>query len=364
MTDRDENRQNSEAIEAGPSAWSLLAVQAPEPMFTEEEVLTLSPSSIQTFMTCPRRFYYQSVLYLKSETSEGASMGLLIHSLMEVFNRQFGQHPYTPERLRALAEKLFTFETERSSLLEEDQFRPEDLKRLSRLDPLSLHELKLRVMTAIEDLARKGYFAEPVQSIRFEVPFRGSFEAIERCQYSCRADALIERTDGSWEIIDYKFYGPTRFAIRPSGSGLSDRLLSALEPLPSGDLSHSERFKTTDSKPRDPQLPLYYLASQQDEAYRGKVKEAALQIIRPPFPDNPEQGAIRIPLPSEALEAGLPQWQADLKQYIAEPVLNGTALSPNPGRHCLQCSFLAICDSASEEDESGPEAGTEGGAHD
>lgn len=346
----------------GESLWSQLPRQAPAPLFSEDEILTMSPSSLSTFIQCPRRFFYQSRLYLPSETSEGASMGILVHGLMEIFNSAFEPTNHTLERLLGITETLFSATSLEEFLqaepLPESQTKPlaDMLDRLGQMDPLSRFELQSRIVSAFQDLERKGYFAQPVQAVRAEQTFSFPLPNFPRCHLKGRMDTLLQRQDGTWEIVDYKFYGPNQFNLKdPNNPKLTERLLSALKPLPEGNLSHKERFKTSPSAPRDAQLPIYFLATQEAEALqdiRGSVSAVALQIIRPPFPENPAQGSIGISIPSDQLEAGLEQWQADFKAYVAQAILESTHLAPNPGQQCRSCTFLAICEGqVAEEDE-------------
>jgi hypothetical protein len=323
-------------------------------LFSEDEILTLSPSSLSTFIQCPRRFFYQSKLYLPSETSEGASMGILVHGLMEIFNTAFDPANHKLERLLSLTETLFSATSAEDLLQAEPSLKnqikslADMLDRLGQMDPLSRFELQNRVVSAFQDLERKGYFAQPVQAIRAEETFSFPLPNFPRCHLKGRMDTLLQRSDGTWEIVDYKFYGPNQFNLKdPNSPKLTERLLSALKPLPEGEISHKERFKTTASAPRDAQLPIYFLATQEAETFqeiRGSVNAVVLQIIRPPFPENPAQGSIAISVSPDQLEAGLDQWQSDFKTYVAQAILESTDLAPNPGQQCRSCTYLAVCE--------------------
>lgn len=325
-----------------PSLWALLPAQAPEPLFIEDESLPLTASALKLYLECPRKFFYQHLLGLPGEESEAANLGSIIHSLMEVFNRRFGERPYTPETLRELAHRFFDVETPVEDL-KQLGFPSREIRRVQALDPLARHDLQKRLLASIEDLAQKGYFNQPLQSLQVEEAFEFTVTALPGCQVKARIDALLEHPDGTWDIVDYKFYGPDRFSLRDPAK-LAERLLSACEPLPNGDLPHRERFKTSDAKPRDYQLPLYYMATQQDARFQGKIRQLALQIIRPPLPENPKQGAIRVAIDAVELEERIPQLLQDLQQYIVEPIRQGEALAICPGRHCLQCGYLSLCE--------------------
>jgi CRISPR/Cas system-associated exonuclease Cas4 (RecB family) len=330
----------------GQSAWAQSPRQPLEPIFQPDEKMPLSPSALSTFFQCPRRYYFEKLVGLRSETTPEAGMGTLIHKLMEVFNKQCRPETHTVSELTRLAERLFDLD-------ETAGFDAKTLAEVSELSALTRVELKRRLLAALTDLNEKGYFQEPIRSV---VPEKGydnlEIEPLGPCQVTVRMDALLERPDGTWDLVDYKFYGPNQHNLKSADPNkLAERILSALEPLPEGELSHGERFKSTDAKPRNPQLPLYYLTTQQDPDFKGKIRSTWLQIIRPPFPDNSAQGAIRLAVTSEQLDAGLDQWVSDIRQYVVEPTVAATVLPVNPARHCTSCSFLAVCEAAGNDGE-------------
>ncbi|MBY0402630.1 MAG: PD-(D/E)XK nuclease family protein, partial [Cyanobacteria bacterium] len=96
--------------------------------------------------------------------------------------------------------------------------------------------------------------------------------------------------------------------------------------------------------PRDQQLILYYCLSQEIPEFKGKVDQVTLQIIRPPFPNQPQQGSISISISKEEIEEGLTQWKADLQRYVIEPIRTQETFEVNPGRHCQYCSYVSICE--------------------
>jgi hypothetical protein len=344
----------------GHSTWARWPKQlSGEAVYQPSDTLSLSPSSLNTYMQCPRKFFYQKTLGLRGESSEEASMGTLIHRLMEVFNKTLNSpQDHTLDRLMGWVETLFAPENfstlpplnpenrdihQQGSLPE--AFQNKDLLPLKNLTLLARSELKDRVVSALEDLSAKGYFQKPFLSIHSEYGFGpdAKITGLENCSFSARVDAIIQRSASLWEIVDYKFYGPNQFKILEEDK-LKKRLLSALEPLPEGNLSHSERFKMTEASPRDQQLILYYCLSQETLEFKGKVDQVSLQIIRPPFPNQPQQGSIHIGISRDEIERGLPQWKADLQRYVIDPIRTQDTFDVNPGRHCQYCSYVSICE--------------------
>jgi ATP-dependent helicase/DNAse subunit B len=134
-------------------------------------VITLSPSAIQDYVLCPRKFYYGRVLRVHTEQNQAASIGILIHRLMEVFNQLYGQTPeqYTPEHLMRLKTELF----DTMPLSQDSHFTENDRNRLESLEPLARSDLEKRVTAALEDMIAKGYFSRPVRRVFPEVRLSG-----------------------------------------------------------------------------------------------------------------------------------------------------------------------------------------------
>ncbi|MBY0404575.1 MAG: PD-(D/E)XK nuclease family protein, partial [Cyanobacteria bacterium] len=151
----------------GHSPWASWPKQlSTEAVYQPADTLSLSPSSLNTYMQCPRKFFYQKTLGLRGESSEEASMGTLIHRLMEVFNKTLNSpQDHTLERLMACVETLFSPEnfsthppvnpenrgTHQQQNLPE-AFQDKDLLPLKNLTLLARSELKYRVVSALQDL--------------------------------------------------------------------------------------------------------------------------------------------------------------------------------------------------------------------
>jgi superfamily I DNA/RNA helicase len=309
------------------------------------EPLILSPSGIKTFMTCPRQFYYSRLLRLPQERSPAATIGELIHSLMERFNRSYQPGNYTAERLSGLARELFALAHDRDKL-EAAGYSERDWLRVDSLNELTLMEARQRFQASVEDLERKGFFVryQTVKAIEAEVPLpRLNTAELPGCQIQGTADALMQFEDGSWEILDYKTYF-RRFPASPARcqSHFENFALAALPDGP--DISISERFsvKLHPDYPADYQLPLYFLAFNEDPRFRGRLRGAAIQLIRPQAPDKPEQGSIRLELTAQAIMESAPQLLADLQRYVVEPIQNSTSLAINLDS-CEYCPYTAVC---------------------
>ncbi len=344
-----------EAPYIGQSVWAQLPPQDSEPLFAPDEMLTLSASSLKTYMQCLRQFYYKHLLRLPQPSSEAATLGTLIHRVMEVFNRQAKPGAYTAEALQAVVHQLFQF----ASCPDEFNaagFKEQDAVVLSKMTPLALFQLRQRLMASIEDLAEKGYF-DRYGTMRRVEPERAlenvTLPGLERVRFRGSLDAAIELADGSVEILDYKTF---RNAYRTGLDKCEAHFQDILIPLPDEQsLSHQERFKSrlSSTYPTDYQLPLYYLACLQAPELSAKLRAVVLQLIRPAFPENPYQGSIRLAIAGECIEACATQLIDELRRFIIEPILTSERFLPNPDRRaCSQCAYYGICEAANEDSQS------------
>jgi superfamily I DNA/RNA helicase len=350
---------------SGESAWSCLEKQPDEALFAPDETITLSASSIKTYMTCPRQFYYKHLLRLPQSSSEAAALGTLVHRVMEVFNTQADRTNYTPERLKTLVDTLFLFSDSPDTFLEAG-FTEQDARKLSVLSHLTLISLRERLSEAVDDLVRKGYFQRygQLRQVEAEKMLRDiTLEGLERCRLTGVVDALIQLEDGRWDILDYKTFST---AYGTAVDRCEQHFRSTLEPLSEAEgLTHGERFAATRSRsyPKDYQLPLYYLACNQDPLYRGKLRSVALQIVRPAFPERPEQGAILLEIMADEVEAKKEQLISDIRRFIVDPILSGDSFEANPNPDaCGFCAYAGICQSgdASDMDSSADSNSKEG----
>ena len=342
------------------SLWAQLTPpDAGEDIYSASEQITLSPTALKNYIACPRKFYYRHVLNLKESESHSASVGLLIHRLMEVFNTGFGQKPYTQQRLKALAANLFdTPATERESLLGEG-FKDSDFTMLDALTPVEHDDLRSDVLASIEDLIAKGYFTytQDAQQILSEVELpKDTIEGIERVLWKGKIDALIEHENGQWDVIDYKHYNARRFA---SGTTHAQNKFSQnlFAPLLSDTPTHEKKFAP--KKEYEYQLPLYYLALNQQALYQNKLGKLVLQIIRPEFPGKPEQGAIPLSMDvsdNNTMTEVSARVREDIRTHITQPLLSAQQFETVSGRQCTYCSYQLVCDASTTADDETGEA--------
>lgn len=344
----------------GKSVWADLPQQEQEPVFSPDFELLTSPTAMGTYMRCPRQYFYKHLLKLPEGGTAAASLGTLVHKVMEVFNSQTRPGGFTKERLTDLAEALFTFESDPNRFVMAG-YSEREKRELSQMTPLALSSLRIRLLASIEDLNDKGYFDRyaSLKAVQAEKEIRDvAIDGIDRCRFKGKIDAVIQLADGNWEVVDYKTYGNSKYAAKWDLCEQNFRKI--LEPLPEEEgLSHRDRFagKMNATYPIDYQLPLYYLACRQDAAYQGKLEGISLQLVRPRFPENPQQGAIRLEISAQELDAHQARLTQDIQNYIVNPILGSSYFPAMPGPNaCDYCAYAGICEGAQADDEPGGEA--------
>lgn len=352
--DADVQTESPFARYIGKSAWADLEAQEAEPVFDADAVLTTSPTAISTYMKCPRQYYYRHLLGLPSKGTVSASLGTLVHKVMELFNSQTQPGEYTVERLTDLAEALFCFETE-PNRFHLAGYGERERRELTEMSRLAVDALRVRLLASIADLKDKGYFDRygTMKAVYAERELREvEIDGIARCRFKGKMDAVIQLADGHWEVIDYKTYGASKYATQ--WDACDQNFQKVLEPLPDdADLSHAERFvgQMSAAYPVDYQLPLYYLACRQDPLFQGQLEGVSLQLVRPQFPKNANQGAIRLGISATDLEAKRTQLVADIQQYVVNPILGSPVFQADPasGDACGYCAYAAICEGSQSD---------------
>ncbi len=335
----------------GSCAWSQLPEQEAEALYTSDDVLSLSSSGIGNYTQCPRRFFYNQVLNIRTESGQRALEGTLVHKLLETLNEQFPEQPYTGARLKALTEALFNEDT---SLFDELDFQ-----KLRGYSPIARLDLKQWVLSSIEDLEAKGYFDRTPREIKAEHPFRFQVEHLDRVEFNGKIDALIQYEEPSgetyWELIDYKT-SRSDFKDKKPEKRL-DALMAVFQPL--GEpmetsseersvLTHDEVFGNETIK-RNYQVPIYYKALQKDltlESLGSSLRGCGLQMVRPEGQSNGQTGSIQIMAEADALEKQTDALFKDLSQWVITPLLESTSLPVNPGKACDFCPFTDLCDAS------------------
>jgi len=111
----------------------------------KQELLRLSPSSINTYIRCPREFYYSYVLRLPQPSSIHLIKGIIVHTVFEKF---FGK-TYRPD-FENYCEELFWKEYEKHKeewdtlVLSEKETKTEQEDCLNIIS-IFLHSFRLKI---------------------------------------------------------------------------------------------------------------------------------------------------------------------------------------------------------------------------
>ncbi|MBK8189785.1 MAG: ATP-dependent helicase [Vampirovibrionales bacterium] len=346
----------------GRSPWAHLSRQPDALLFAPEETLTLSASGVKNYQTCPRQFFYGRLMSLGGASTPQAALGTVMHEVMAVFNRQGA--PYTADHLQGLARDLFQ-SADAANGEAPDRAQPslwsESTRRaIARLTPIQREDAYTELTGAICDLQRQGYFESPPRRTLVEQRFSFVLPQAGRCQITGQIDALRQKLDGRWDLIDYK-WGRSLFP-QPKADNRLKQLLASFQPPPAD-------ANPTGKPPaaRDYQIPLYALALRESDTLRRLLSpedgapqwgDAGLQMLRSPVQGG--NGSVAVSTPLETLGPLLDEVARDIRQRVSDPVLSSAHLPATPGACCARCGFQEICDASAptiEDDnaEGGPD---------
>ena len=215
------------------------------------EGIEYSASSINTYLGCPLRFYYQYVLGLRekeviSEEPESRDVGVFIHDLLyEAYSGLIGKKPLINQKFK-----------ERFFRLLEKNFEAA-FKRKMKSDAFMIKKImRIRLERFLENEAKR----EVNEIIGLELELKDKLMVDEKSfRFTCRLDRIDRLSDGSLQVLDYKTAG----AELPKGAG----------KLPEEDFSREALRDTVKSF----QLPLYLYFAQ--KIYPGQDINAPLYTL-------------------------------------------------------------------------------------
>jgi len=279
-----------------------------------------SASSVNTYLSCPLKFYYRYVLGLKEREDSlqdpgGADVGTFLHSLLqETFSGFCGKRPRIDAHFKEFFFGIF-----------EERFAA-DLGKRMKSDAFMVREImrhRLERFLAVEE-------GRPVAGIlALEKDFRGSIPLGEvEVAFKVRIDRIDMLEDGSLLVLDYKTGG----GEVPDGS-----LRSADGPLDRNEMK---------KKIKSFQLPVYlYFASR--EYADIPLQNAALYSLR----ENDAGAAVKT-LFHGSLQAA--ERAEVMREYLCALawLFNREILNPEvpfaPDKQdpaaCSYCAFSQICE--------------------
>lgn len=319
-------------------------INTPEPqptdcaIITEDDMLKLNPSAINTFQKCPRKYYYKNLLNLKEPYTFSASYGSIVHAVFQVLNTNF-RHNYNQKMALALAKVLFNAAEDEQRALQAG-FTQTDIELVKACPALSLEEMKENFNEAIEDFSLSGGFDAPPAACECERTFSFKLKEIPNVIFDGRIDAILTTPEGSIKVIDYKT-GKNKtnsldYAI--SEYGVNFKLKTGKDPASTETLQ----------KAYDYQIPIYYLACQNSaelDEFKNRITSLGLLYIRPKSKEN---GCAEDFVSAAALEEHKDKIIQNLKETVIDKILNETEFPKTKSWDCDSCAFKFLCEK--EED--------------
>lgn len=304
-----------------------------EKIVSENDVLKLSASSVSTYQKCPRKYYYKHLLNLKEPYVFAASYGSAVHSVMELLCRRF-LHSYNRRTAIELAEILFEAKTNEKKAVEVG-FKQTDIDLIKETDVLSIAHMKENLKDAFDDLDMTGFFDEVPEKVVCEKAFSFKLEELPNVVFEGRIDAIVQSKDNI-KVVDYKTGKDkdNKLSYAISENGVKFRTESGKEP------SNVDVYKNR----YDYQIPLYYLACQNDEKlleYKDKITELGLVYIRPKMKEN---GCKEDFVPAYKIEEFKEYIIQNLKENIIDKIVNEREFKKKSGWGCETCAFKFLCD--------------------
>lgn len=273
-----------------------------------------SASSVNTYLRCPLRFYYQYVLGLKEKEGlfdepEAADIGIFIHSLLEDGFRKFvGRKPCIDDKFREYFMRLFSDKFER------------EFERKLRSDAFLIKEvLEMRLERFLKfEAGQEAEILECVERVYEDtIPLGG-----RDFRFKAKIDRIDRLYDGSLLIIDYK-------------TGSSDVLPAAAERVQAAGSCRKDMKAAVKSF----QLPIYCCLAGKDEKC-AKINAALYNVgnlEKKLFLKNGEDGR-----PGQGAMAVFLKSLAALLSEVMDPEVPFKA-DQDDSRYCQNCPFFYLC---------------------
>jgi ATP-dependent exoDNAse (exonuclease V) beta subunit len=347
----DSDKDNFKEAEANQSekadSYNLnqLAIEAmtKTKVIAENEILKLNPSAIGTFLSCPRKYYYKSLLSLKEEGNFSASYGSIVHSVMEAFNNTC-LDKYNKENMLKLADILFDAKNNPKEALNSG-FKERDIELITASDDLNLAEMKENFCDAVDDLELNNFFNEIPDKIITEKSFEFTLENLQNVVFDGRIDAIYKYGD-IYCVFDYK---TGKNKKKELGYYLSDYGVN----FEGDSRQYKGVFNEKNINSYEYQIPLYYLAcqnAQELEKFKDNIEVLGLKYIRPTSKDN---GCKEDVIASNEIEVKKEKIVQNLKETVVDKIRTESGFKKaDASWNCSNCSFSFLCD---EEGDDGNE---------
>lgn len=305
-----------------------------------DDKLTLSASSINRFLGCPRRFYYTKLLGLKTTSSFTASYGTSVHAIFELVMTKY-LNQFSKDIFIHLGNILFDVKQSRKTAIEAGFDKEKIVEEIEKLSDLDIEEMRTDFLSAMDNLELSGYFEEKPLSADCEKSFNFTLEEIPNVTFNGFIDGII-RYENGWQLIDYK-----TSANKPS--------LSYLFSKNGVNFLSEKQGKYSNSKIElyDYQLPLYYLAclnSADLSEYKANLDEVGYLYVRP---NNDKNGASwKDSVKVAQIKEFVAQIADNIKTTVVDKIYEKTKFeSKYDTFKCKYCDFREYCEKNEQEDE-------------
>jgi superfamily I DNA/RNA helicase len=282
----------------------------------------LSPTSIQAFTYCQRRYFYERILHIKKTGVPALAFGTLFHDLMSKLSRENRTH----EELRAAIQSKRLDEAIDNAINESDEYKDEHemVKNAARF-----HLRRMAARTLELDAQRIDSYR--IQSVEELVDFKHN-----DWQFGGRADRIDDSHSGR-VVIDYKTGSVYKRGITVRkkalpGIGKPDERLWQIPLYCRGAQTDGGRY---------PSLFCYYVVQPEGDDYVAGLYlgEEDTTAAANHFGESVQKGFSH--LTPEELEACLDEAAA-----VAEHVFEVRSEYPRTEDHdhCTRCDFKRVCE--------------------
>ena len=286
-----------------------------------------SHSSIRTYLSCPRKYFFDKLLNIKLESNPNLTFGTLIHGVLNKFHREYPNlHGYDYEELWTSLNNILTDSWNNTT---QPEFMQSKLQSKSYWK--SAQELLKHYLNGECKRWQKGRVCIETEN-NFNFNFFGKYILTGRID---RIDNCIEMGD---EIIDFKV----------SKDNIAESKLKTAFLNMDDDPNY---------KPQDYQLPIYYFAKSDD----SKLKITKLVVYQLRTYSKREEAPFRreIDILDEDFLSGekdkfitkgdLDCVKDDILKTLNKMTSGIYKPEPRDDNQCEECDFAFICDREFEE---------------
>lgn len=316
------------------------AKKLPSRVFSQDEVLKLNASSIEAFLSCPRKYFYKNVLNLKEESAFKASYGTVVHFILEVFTSSCLDF-YTPQKMKLLAEALFDAKHNPKKACESG-FSEFAVSLINATDDLALFEMKNKFFSALEQMEQQGFFEDVPDSVVCEKDFEFALPGVDNVVINGKIDAIVEK-NGRYCLVDYK----TGKCKKELAYYFSDYGLNFEGTFG----QYKGVFSENNVKNYQYQIPLYYLALKNCEhlsEFGTKLDSLGLRYIHPA---SQEGGYKEDKIDASLIEEKKERIISNLVSTVVNKIRQTAVFEKtDEKRKCENCSYAMICSKEGDDD--------------